>query len=198
MIMIPEWNDFYNATQDSAHWPWVAEAAARLGPPGRVLDLGAGAGRDTRYLLAQGWQVTAVDQEPAALERLAALPQANLRAVQSAIEDFPYEPASYDLISAQFALPFIPPARFAAAFAQIKQALKPGGLFTGQFFGIHDEWNMPGTTMTFLTRAEVDALLADLQVLEIREDDRPGGTATGGQKHWHVFHVLAQRVASSE
>ena len=110
------WSDFAWATRDEPHWPLLERAAGLVGFPGRALDLGCGAGRDTRYLMAQGWQVTAVDSEPGAIALLAGLRQARLRAVQSSIEDFVYEPAAYDLVSAQFSLPFVPRARFFGVF----------------------------------------------------------------------------------
>jgi SAM-dependent methyltransferase len=116
-----------------------------------------------------------------------------LRTVQSAIEDFPFEPESYDLISAQFSLPFIPRARFFETFARIKRALRPGGIFTGTFFGIHDDWNKPENDYTFLMREEVDALLADLTVIENEEVDAMGQIVTGESKHWHGYHIIARK-----
>ena len=121
-----------------------------------------------------------------------------LQVVQSPIEDFVFEPEAYDLISAQFALPFVPKARLTAAFGRIRDSLKPGGLFTGQFFGTRDSWNKPGSEgrkpeITFLPREKVDNLLAGMKVIEITEEDKMGGTATGETKRWHVFHVIAQR-----
>src|SRR6266849_5994068 len=131
-----DWGRFYNFTRDSPPWPLLMRAASLAPRQGRALDLGAGAGRDTRYLLEQGFRVTAVDADPRAVALLSALPQARLSVVQSSFEDFAF--AIYDLISAQFALPFIPRGRFADVFARLKAALAPGGVFAGQFFGVHD------------------------------------------------------------
>src|SRR5436305_1458940 len=95
------WPEFARATRDDPHWPLMARAAAMLARPGDALDLGCGAGRDTRYLLAHGWRVTAVDSEPEAISLLTESPQRNLHAVQSSIEDFDYEREIYDLVNAQ-------------------------------------------------------------------------------------------------
>ena len=187
----PNWGRFYGFTKDSAPWPLLVRAAALAPKQGRALDLGAGAGRDTRYLLEQGFQVTAVDAEPLAVALLSALPDAHLRVVQSSFENFAF--ATYDLISTQFALPFTHRDHFAAMFARLKAALAPGGIFAGQLFGIHDQWNTPDRTMTFLTRAEVEALLSDLETIELTEEDADGHIADGSPKHWHVFHILACR-----
>jgi len=186
-----DWGRFYNFTRASPPWPLLMRAASLAPRQGRALDLGAGAGRDTRYLLEQGFRVTAVDADPRAVALLSALPQARLSVVQSSFEDFAF--AIYDLISAQFALPFIPRGRFADVFARLKAALAPGGVFAGQFFGVHDQWNTPDRTMTFLTRAEAEALVSDLETIELTEEDADGHLADGSPKHWHIFHSLVRR-----
>jgi len=189
------WGQFYGFTKDSPPWPLLTRAAALAPRGGQALDLGAGAGRDTRYLLEQGFQVTAVDAEPGAMALLATLPQDHLLVAQSTFEDFPFAFATYDLISAQFALPFMPKERFATVFVRLKAALVPGGVFAGQFFGVHDQWNVPerAHAMTFLTRAEAENLLSDLEVIELTEEDADGHKADGTPKHWHIFHILARR-----
>lgn len=190
-----DWGRFYSFTKDSPPSPLLVRAASLAPKKGRALDLGAGAGRDTRYLLEQGFQVTAVDADSGSVALLSVLPQDHLRVVQSSFEDFAfaaYEP--FDLISAQFSLPFIPRDRFADVFARLKAALAPGGVFAGQFFGIHDQWNTPDRAMTFLTRTEGESLLSDLETIELTEEDTDGHVADGSPKHWHVFHILARRL----
>jgi tellurite methyltransferase len=191
-----DWGRFYTFTQDSPPWPLLIRAASLAPRNGHAaLDLGAGAGRDTRYLLEQGFEVTAVDADPCSAELLSALPENHLQVVQSSFEDFTF--ATYDLISAQFALPFIPRSRFAEVFTRLKAALSPTGVFVGQFFGVNDQWNTPDHNMTFLTRAEALDLIRDLETIEFTEEDADGHTADGSPKHWHVFHILGRRPASS-
>lgn len=192
-MTIPDWNRFYGFTKDSAPWPLLMRAAALAPRKGHALDLGAGGGRDTRYLLSQGFAVTAVDAEPGSAALLQSLASDRLRVVVSRFQDFDFAGAPYDLISAQFALPFIPPSHFAEVFARIKAALAPGGVFAGQFFGVHDQWNTPDRDMTFVTRQEAEDLLRDLETVELTEEENDGQTAVGSPKHWHVFHILARR-----
>ena len=89
---------------------------------------------------------------------------------------------------------FLPEEHFHLVFARIKQALHAGGLFVGQFFGVNDEWNTPGNQMTFLTREQAEAELKGLKVLEFREEDVDSHVADGTPKHWHVFHIIAQKA----
>ena len=186
------WEEFCGITKNNPPWPRLVRAVSLLGHTGEALDLGSGGGRDTRYLLAQGFQVTAVDNEAASLAALADLPRERLRLVQSTFEDFSF--TSYDLINAHFALPFTKKEQFSAVFARLKAALKPGGVFVGQFFGVNDTWNTPETTMTFLTHEQAHAQLADLEIVEFEEEDKDGMTARGDAKHWHVYHIIAHRA----
>jgi SAM-dependent methyltransferase len=162
--------------------------------PGEALDMGAGAGRDTAYLLSQGWRVTAVDASPSAAAALRRLPAGrNVHVVLSAAEDF--DPSTYDLVNAQFSLPFIPPARFTATVQRLRDSVRQGGLMAATFFGAHDEWNVPGTDLTFSTRAEIERVFGGWELIELAEDDEDGHTADGTPKHWHVFHVIARRLS---
>src|SRR5579864_2978453 len=54
-------------------WPsaWVQRFAPLIRRGGHVLDLAAGGGRHTRFLLEMGFRVTAVDRDIAALQPLA-------------------------------------------------------------------------------------------------------------------------------
>src|SRR5579859_5141505 len=187
----PNWKEFYHITKNNPPWPRLVRAVSLLGHTGKALDLGCGGGRDTRYLLARGFQVTAVDNEAASLAALADLPRERLHLVQSTFEDFSF--TSYDLINAHFALPFIHKEQFSAVFARLKAALKPGGIFVGQFFGVNDTWNTPETTMTFFTREQAHTQLAGLEIVEFEEEDQDGTTARGDAKHWHVYHVVARQ-----
>ncbi len=81
-----DWERFYTFTKDRPPWPRLEKAVSLLAHKEYALDLGYGAGRDTRYLLGQGFYVTAVDSDPHAIALLADLPQDRLRAVQSSCQ----------------------------------------------------------------------------------------------------------------
>jgi SAM-dependent methyltransferase len=141
--------------------------------------------------LSHGFQVTAVDSSPYAVAALRSLHAEQLRVVQATFEEFAF--ATYDLINAQYTLPFVTPRQFHKLFARNKDALSPGGVFTGQFFGTHDEWNNPGRGMTFLSKEQAEALLQDLDLLAFSEEELDGQLADGSPKHWHTFHIIARK-----
>lgn len=193
-----DWAKFYTHTRERPPWPRMIQAVSLVAKKERALDLGCGAGRDTRYLLEQGFQVTAVDADANAMAILATFPyQERLRAVQSSFVDFPLE--NYDLINAHFSLPFLPREQFYAVFEKVRQVLNPDGIFVGQFFGIHDQWNTPEQAgkMTFLTREEALQALEGLDVIEFEEEDVDSVVADGSPKHWHVFHSIARKLFNS-
>lgn len=187
-----DWREFIRITSGQPAWPRLAGAAALFDAPGEALDLGAGGGRDTEHLLRAGWRVTAVDASPASAAALRRLPrQRSLEFVQSRIEDF--EPATYDLVNAQFSLPFIAPPRYHAALRRLRGSVRPGGVMAATFFGERDQWNEAGAGINFTTADAVRELFAGWELIELTEVEEDGQTADGSPKHWHVFHVIARR-----
>ncbi|MFY9615534.1 MAG: class I SAM-dependent methyltransferase [Candidatus Dormiibacterota bacterium] len=188
-----QWRNFIQITSGRPPWPQLVRAEEMFDEPGEALDVGAGAGRDTGYLLRQGWRVTAVDASPYAAAALRRLPrQRNLQVVISGIEEF--EPAAYDLVNAQFSLPFISPTHFDATVRRLRDSVRPDGIMAATFFGKHDEWNVAGTGLTFSTRPDIERLFRGWRFIELIESDEDSHTADGTPKHWHLFHLIARRV----
>ncbi len=192
-IMRESWDHFYQLTKDKPPSIGLVKAVSLRGHADDALDLGCGAGRDTRYLLAQGFHVTAVDQEALSLTLLAQLQTERLRLVQSTFEDFTF--ANYDLVNAHFALPFIRKERFSTVFARLKTSLKPCGIFVGQFFGVRDAWNVSANPnpITFLTRKQAFEELIGLDIVAFDEEEANGRIAEGAAKYWHVYHIIARK-----
>jgi len=135
--------------------------------------------------------VTAVDSSPAAVAALRRIDSPHVRVVQSSIEGF--EPAAYELVNAQYSLPFVAPHKFDSTLDRLLGAVKPGGVMCALFFGPRDEWNRPGAEIVFNTRAEVARLFSGWDVVELNEVEEDGKTADGSAKHWHVIHATARR-----
>ncbi|EFH85674.1 class I SAM-dependent DNA methyltransferase [Ktedonobacter racemifer] len=186
-------NYFYERTKDNEPSRLLRQAVALLPLRGYALDLGCGAGRDVKFLVEHGFHVTAVDKDEEALPYLAVFPPEQVHWVHSAFAQFDFVPSTYDLITAQWSLPFQQPAVFEEVFTRLREALRPGGIFSGHFFGVNDEWNTPGSSFTFLTQGQARAVLQGLSLHVFREGERDSTTADGTPKHWHTFHIIAQR-----
>jgi SAM-dependent methyltransferase len=71
--------------------PWVCRWAGLIRPGGRVLDLACGSGRHVRWLAAQGFALTAVDRDAAALEPLRGIAQVLVADLEAARWPLPGE-----------------------------------------------------------------------------------------------------------
>jgi len=188
-----EWADYHAATHNLPPRPLLVEAVRLRSVPGIALDLGCGAGNDARYLVHAGYRVTAVDANLAAVRALQATSGTQLTAIQATFDEFAFDPDGYDLVNAQYALPFNPPPTFPGMFRRLVSALRPGGMFTGQLFGTRDAWNAPGSGMTFHTRDDAVSLFQDLELVAFREFDGPVTLANGQAHHGHAFDIIARR-----
>jgi SAM-dependent methyltransferase len=192
-----DWAGYHAATRHRPARPLLIRAVSMLPRGGKALDLGCGAGNDTRYLLEQGFDVTAVDATSQAVGALRELGEERLRPVLSTFAEFTFDADGYDLINAQYALPFNPQDSFPELFARLKRALRPGAIFTGQFFGVRHEWNTPETDLSFHTRAEAETLLDGLNLVEFDEVAESAATATGGMAFFHTFEIIARKPATT-
>jgi len=107
----------------------------RLPPATRVLEAGCGGGRNIHYLMQAGYDVSAVDEDPRAIDavrRLAAalapaLPATHFRV--EAIEALSFPAASADVVLSIAVLHFArDDAHFEAMLGSMWRVLKPGGL----------------------------------------------------------------------
>lgn len=185
--------EYYKNTSNLPPSPLLIEALGYLESNGKTaLDLGCGAGRDTKLLLEKGFQVTAMDSEASSKKYIDQLkPSSSLTYTISTFEDFKYE--HYDLINARYSLPFNPSRSFPSVMNKIIKSLNPGSIFVGQFFGVNDAWNVPTSNMTFLEKQGILDYLSSLEILILNEKDEDGALANGSAKHWHVFDVIARK-----
>ncbi|MFK7844532.1 MAG: class I SAM-dependent methyltransferase, partial [Rhodothermales bacterium] len=106
----------------------------RLTPEMRILDAGCGRGRNIRYLLQNGFDVTGIDADQDAItyvqsiaKRLAPDKPANRFAVGE-IAYLPFEPAAFDVVISSAVLHFAKnEAHFHKMVDEMWRVLKPGG-----------------------------------------------------------------------
>lgn len=155
-----------------------------------ALDLGAGALIDSEYLASQGFkEIVTLDIEPSVSKRKHSKP---IKIVISSFKAMTLPSSKYDLVTSQFSLPFIKPDSFLAVIKKISDSLKKNGIFTGQLFGVNDEWkNNPN--MTFYTNKQARSLFNDFEIIQINEKEYDGTLTDGTPKHWHVFFFIVKK-----
>jgi cyclopropane fatty-acyl-phospholipid synthase-like methyltransferase len=146
--------DAYLATfgRSSVRTHWLNEFTQLLTAPGRILDLGCGAGEPVaRSLGDAGFDVVGVDVSERQI-RLARqkLPSATFHHGDMMGIELP--PASFDGVAAFYSINHLPRAEYSRLFRKVDEWLKPGGLFIASL-GVRGEgdWRGPwlGVEMYF-------------------------------------------------
>ncbi|BCL38208.1 class I SAM-dependent methyltransferase [Nostoc sp. MS1] len=193
------WSAYYQAVEGRPPRETLLEALARFDnlptdTPRFAVDLGCGDGRDTVEILRRGWRVLGIDGTEEAIALLKNRPDIDYNRLETLVTRFEdlALPESVDLINASFCLPFCPPEHFPSLWHKIVAALPVGGRFCGQLFGDRDSWAIY-PNMSHHTRIQVEKLLEPFTVEFFQEEDHPGTTALGEQKHWHIFNIVAYK-----
>ncbi|MDJ0734058.1 MAG: class I SAM-dependent methyltransferase [Nostocaceae cyanobacterium] len=196
-----DWSTYYNAVAGRPPRDTLLAALERFEHENSnstenkfAVDLGCGDGRDTIEILRHGWRVLAIDGEQEAINRLLNRPGINYELLETTLMRFEeiHLPESIDLVNASFSLPFCPPEYFPSLWKVIVSSLRPGGRFCGQLFGEKDSWAIY-SSMNHHTRQQLEILLEPFEIEILEEEDHPGKTAIGEEKHWHIFHIVAHK-----
>ncbi len=195
------WTPYYQAKLYKEPSPLLVKALA-LGndfsaQEKKALDLGAGAGNETAFLLKSGWRVWAEDAEPEAIKIIVmrndiAPYKNNLVLIKKSFVDVPWDQLpQFDLIFAGYSLPFASQKDFFKIWQHIINALPAGGLFVGNFFGPeHKGFNWwTKRKMTFVTKEQLLTMLKDFKV-ELFEEFY--GKDDAGIFE-HSFNVIARK-----
>ncbi len=108
---------------------FVASVADRI-PPGPVLCLAEGEGRNAAFLAGRGHEVTAVDQSSVGLAKARALAESRgltVRTVHADLDGFAIEPGAWAGIVATFV--HLPPPLRGRVHRAAVEGLRPGGVF---------------------------------------------------------------------
>jgi len=185
---------FYQATAGRPPRELYRQTVIRFEQPGFAVDLGCGAGIETADLLERGWRVLAVDGQAEAIDLLRARvgpefqERLETRVAHFAILELP--PA--DFIWAGLSLPFCPPEHFDAVWSRIMAALRPGGRFAGDLFGIRHAW-AGRSGITVHSSDAVRRLCQPLRLEYFIEEEGERQTVAEGVQHWHGFGIVARK-----
>jgi SAM-dependent methyltransferase len=164
-------------------------------PPGRALDVGCGEGADALWLADHGWQVTAVDISPTALQRAAAADtDGRVTWTRGDLITTPPRPAAFDLVSVQyFPLPYQPDH---TALLGLLNAVARGGFL---LFGSHDPIDLVPQPENGFDPADyyqlddVATLLDDDWTVHVNETRLRAAPTPAGTHHTHDTVLRAQR-----
>lgn len=145
--MIEEWDRYYRSGEYRREWHLKYPSSelrcllsTGLVPPGRAVDMGCGAGTEAVHLARSGFDTTAVDVSPLALDktaRLARFYKVEVRVHLAAVPDTGLPERSFTFLNDRSCLFCIAPERrlwegYAREAARI---LQPGGIMLSRRFG---------------------------------------------------------------
>lgn len=127
---------YYNNTENKPANKNVQYLINQIKPtPSTAIDIGCGAGRDTVFLIQNGWKVLAIDQndvEERINKRLTKEEKHSFRFSRQQFENIELEQAN--LIVSNFSLSFCDKDEFSRLWNKIKKSILPSRIFRWNFF----------------------------------------------------------------
>jgi SAM-dependent methyltransferase len=196
------WNTRYGSVggyfYGTAPNDFLAAVADRI-PPGPVLCLAEGEGRNAVHLATRGHAVTAVDQSAVGLAKAAALAKQHgvpLTTVAADLAEFPITPGAWAGIVAIFM--HLPPALRAAVLARAAAGLRPGGVLVLECYSpgqLAFATGGPRDVALLPTLAQLRSELSGLDLRHACELERDIVEGDGHTGRGAVVQVVAHRPA---
>jgi len=145
---------------------FVREVADRI-PPGRVLCLGEGQGRNAVFLAQRGFDVTAMDQSRIGLARAEALAAdrgVKITTIAADLADFMIEPLAFSAIVSVFVHLPLPLRR--DVHARVMHGLAEGGAYVFEQYGPNQSQYKTGGPDELEKRPGLETLRAELFKLD--------------------------------
>jgi SAM-dependent methyltransferase len=154
----------------------------------QCLDLGCGNGRDSLFFADLGFTVTANDISPVVSSAVTNNPRINF--FEGPAEELPL--FEYDIINASLFFPFLPEDKFYELWKRLIEAIKPGGVIAGHFFGSND-WKVSDRYAWSIDIAKLQHLLSGLQIVILEETKLDGPNNSGIITHKHNYAFVARK-----
>jgi len=153
---------------------------------GRALDLGCFKGKESKELIAIGFEVDAVD--------LKTIPEINnpmFHFYHMDVKDFKIEPNTYDLILAYYILPFLKTRELVQKLIDgIRMGLRKDGIAIITLFGDEHEWNGK-TKHFFVNKKEAEKMVGNY--IDIHETKEKSKTMEGSEVFWHSWDFVIKK-----
>ena len=178
---------------------FIESKTGLLAPPGKVLCLGEGEGRNAVYLAEKGFEVTALDASAIGMTK--ALAMASKRGVSFKVELLDLEQwnpqENYDAIVTSY-LHLEDPLR-TQSFQKAISVLNPQGYFIGEFFSINQiprESGGPKKPSLLYTIESLKTIFSmkNCEIVYLEECDVPLDEGNGHQGDALVIRVIVQKL----
>ena len=169
---------------------WLAEHHGLLPAGGKVLCVADGESRNGVFLAAAGFEVTAFDISPVAVDKARALAAQRGVEIELLVADagsWPIEPEAFDVVVAIF-IQFAGPELRARLFEGFQRTLRPGGILLIEGYGerqLRYRTGGPGIAENLYQLGRLHRAFAGWEILASRDADfvLAEGTAHSGISH---------------
>lgn len=153
-----------------------------------ILDAGCGVGRDSKFFLKVGYEVTAFDASAEMVKY--STKELEKPILQLRFQDLNFE-EKFEGVWANASLIHIPYKETKDVYARIHKALKPRGIFYGSYKYGKEHMSVSGREFYNMTEASILPYLKDLfEVIEISQtEDTRSQVAPSPDKAWLNFIV---------
>lgn len=126
---------YYENTEDAMPHPMVKKIIDMNIKPGNAIDLGCGAGRDTVYLIKNGWKVLSIDREDTKEIISSKLDNEEIKRFRFDNHNFEnIELEKNNLLVANFSIPFCQKDYFNEFWNKITDSILKERIFCGKLF----------------------------------------------------------------
>lgn len=191
-----DWKEFITKTKKLPPRKLLKDSLKYVKNFKNSLDIGAGGLRDTRLLLRNFDQVDILDSAEETKYLCEKLRRKNFKVYIKDFSNFKYQQDKYDLINAQFSLPFININKFNETIENIKSSLNKNGVLVGNFFGYKDAWNNgEHKDINFHHVEDAQQIFSKFKKILIREKEYNKKAITNGEvEKWHVIEFIIQKI----
>ncbi len=126
---------YYENTKDASQHPIVQKFIDMNVEPKKAIDLGCGAGRDTIYLIRNGWKVLSIDKENTKEIISSKLNNEEIKRFRFDIQNFEdIQLEKTNLLVANFSIPFCNKERFSEFWNKITDSILKNRILCWEFF----------------------------------------------------------------
>ena len=130
-----EIHEYYKNTKNALPHKNVQKVLEMDIIPGNAIDLGCGAGRDTIYLIKNGWNVLAIDKEEIKGLIEEKLNENELKNFRFSLQNFQnVELENNSLLVSNFSIPFCGKKYFKEFWNKIEESIEKGRIFCWELF----------------------------------------------------------------
>lgn len=126
--------EYYKNTENALPHPMVKKIMSMSIKPGKAIDLGCGAGRDTIYLIKKGWNVLFIDKEDTKEIIFSKLNDEERKRFDFKCQSFEnIELVNNNLLVANFSIPFCNKNYFEEFWKKISNSISSGRILRWEF-----------------------------------------------------------------